>query len=807
MRTVVYGSLRRYGRRYLTAAVAVMVAVGFLVAVNALTSSAKTGLSSGIALPFADADVVASELTGDEAQALMARAEQEHAQAAVLGWTPQPVRAGQRLLGSDLDLGVIAPDQRFRWQELRSGRYPERAGEAVIDVNEAKRHRLEPGELLTVGTAPTTVRVRVVGVVDTPSIFVAAAVYLLWDDLAPWADQLSVDSVLWSQGTSPEAQLEQLTDWQPTATVELRDDHVEALKVEIDRGVDILALIGLLFVAIAVCVAVLVIANTFAIIFAQRARDLALLRCVGATRGQLLRSVRLEALAIGATASLLGVGLGIAGGYGLVAAIDALSDSFTMGAIAWNPLWIGAAALLGTLTTVVAAWLPTRRVVRVRPLQALRPEAAQPITARAGALRLGCGVGLLLLGSVALAWAVREHQVEPMLAGGITVFAGVLALGPLLVPAVIRAIGRLLAPLGGAPARLATRNAVRNPRRSASTTAALLIGVTLTSAVLTGLATARGAVAEEMDRSDPVDVAITAGRAEPLSNELIAAIGRQRDVLDVDALRGTTVRSPELGRIDVAVAGSQAPRSSEPVSADDDTVLMPIDLIGEAGLPERVRLRTAQGSVLLRTEVGDGWGNIALVSATTLARLSAEPTIRAAWVRARDGADAEDLTGDLTALAASEDAAVASALSQRGYVDLQLTVLTAAIVGLLGISVLIALVGIAGTLGLSVLERTREHAMLRAVGLSRGGLRRLLGFEAALLSVTATVIGVALGLAFAWVAIRTVVTPAVPGVTMTWPVGQLVAVVAISAVAGLASCVLPARRAVRITPIAGLAQE
>ncbi|MFS3127363.1 ABC transporter permease [Nocardioides sp. Bht2] len=807
MRAVLLGSLRRYGRRYLTAGIAVMVAVGFLVAVDALTSSAKEGLTADVAVPFQDAEVVAAQLSGADATTAMARAERAGAEASVLGWTPQPVRAGDRLLGSDVDLGVVSASDRFRWQELRTGRFPQRTGEAVIDVNQAKTHRLELGDELSIGTGATTREVRVVGIVDTPSIFVAAAVYLLWDDLRPWADQLYVDSLLWAQGTSTSAQIDQLARWFPDAEVQPRDQHVEALKVEIDQGVDVLALIGLLFVAIAVCVAVLVIANTFAIIFAQRARDLALLRCVGATRGQLLRSVRIEALAIGLTASALGVALGVAGGYGLVAAINGVSDSFTMGAVSWNPVWIGSAALLGTLTTVVAAWLPTRRVVRVRPLQALRPEAAQPVADRAGLIRVGCGLLLAGTGSVALGWAVRDQQFELMLAGGIAVFAGVIALGPVLAPALIRVLGGALARLGGAPVRLATSNAVRNPRRSASTTAALLIGLTLTSAVLTGLATARGAVGEEMDRSDPVDVAITASTAEPLSTELVAAIGRQSDVLAVDALRGVQVRSPQLGRIDVAVAGPRTPRAADVVTPDDTTLLVPVDLVPDDGLPAKVTLRTTEGSVRLRTEIGDGWGPTALISAAALARLSSEPSTRAVWVRAQDGADAEDLTGDLTAVAASEDAAVTSALSKRGYVDLQLDVVTGAIVGLLGISVVIALVGIAGTLGLSVLERTREHAMLRAIGLTRKGLRLLLAVEAALLSVTATVIGVALGLAFAWVAVRAVVEPAVPGVTMTWPVGQLLTVVAISALAGLASCVLPARRATRITPIAGLAQE
>ena len=176
------------------------------------------------------------------------------------------------------------------------------------------------------------------------------------------------------------------------------------------------------------------------------------------------------------------------------------------------------------------------------------------------------------------------------------------------------------------------------------------------------------------------------------------------------------------------------------------------------------------------------------------------------WVRAVPGTDAEDLDGDLAALAGST-ATLEGGYADRQWVDLQVDVMTGAVVGLLGISVMIALIGIGNTLGLSVLERGRENALLRAMGLTRQQLRRAMAAEGLLLSLVATMLGTAIGLAFAWVGVQVLVGRVMADAAMTVPVGQLAAVVLVAAVAGLGACVLPARRAARITPAAGLALD
>jgi putative ABC transport system permease protein len=195
----------------------------------------------------------------------------------------------------------------------------------------------------------------------------------------------------------------------------------------------------------------------------------------------------------------------------------------------------------------------------------------------------------------------------------------------------------------------------------------------------------------------------------------------------------------------------------------------------------------------------------AQISAATLRELTADPQTYAVWVRADAGADPEDLAGTLGVLA--PDAELINGKGQRAWVELQLDVFTWAVIGLLAISVLIALAGIANTLGLSVLERGREHALLRALGLTKRQLRRTLAAEAVLLSAVAAVVGTALGVFFAWGGSEILVGDILPDATFDPPVLQLIAVVVVAGVAGLVSCVAPSRRATRVSPAEGLALD
>ncbi|WP_210651204.1 ABC transporter permease [Nocardioides sp. SYSU D00065] len=804
MRGVLLASLRHHTRRYVAAALAVAIGVAFVVVTGMLTGATRAGLTADVGAPVAAVDHVVTIGAPRDVGRLVDAAAEDGVPALTLGYAMEPVSRDGVQLAASADIAEASLDPAMQWQQLEDGRFPTAAGEALADVNAAKSTGVAIGDVVRVGAGEAAVDVEVVGMVDSPAAF-GASLYVPWEVLEGFRDTLWIESLAW--GGSEELAREVA----PDASVEAADDWVAARQAEISQGVDVLAVMALLFVAIALFVAVMVIANTFAILFAQRLRDFALLRCVGVTRRQLRRAVRLEALALGVVASVLGLVLGTVLGYGLVALVAQWFAD--MGPAAIDPLWTGAALTVGVLVTLVAAWLPTRSATRVAPLAALRPDTGVDVRSAAGRWRLAAAGVLLVGGCLALAFSVATEALPVMLVGGTATFVGVLLLGPLLVPALIRLGGRLLG--AGPVRRLATGNAVRNPRRTATTAASLLVGVTLTTAVLTGLASSRTELDREMDLSHPIDATITAAD-DPLEADLADRVAGVEGVADVATLDGTTAL---IGEVEVPLAGVSARpgvvRGPNDFAPRDGVVWLPYSVIDElpAGRADRVwedrevTVTVAGRERTLQVKPATGWGRAGLVSTSTLAALDADPQPTAVWVRAVDGADAEDLQGDLAALAGASGAGLESGYSQRAWVDLQVDILTGSVVGLLAIAIVIALVGIANTLGLSVLERTRENALLRAMGLTRTQLRRALATEGLLLSAVATVMGTALGLAFAWVGVQVLLGTVVDDADLTVPVLQVAGVAVVAALAGLAACVVPARRAARVTPAAGLALD
>jgi len=471
-------------------------------------------------------------------------------------------------------------------------------------------------------------------------------------------------------------------------------------------------------------------------------------------------------------------------------------------------------------------------VVRVSPLAALRPDGAVDARTGTGRVRVVLGAVLLAGGAALLAVAAVRDSAVSMVAGGAALFAGVLLFGPLLVPHVVRGIGALLGPGG----RLATENAVRNPRRTATTTASLLVGVTLTTAVLTGLATTRASVDANHGSAHPLDVALTSWDG-PLAADVLEQVRATPGVGQAIAVEGVLV---EVGQGSVSGTGDDgetgdvgADRPLLLLSAPDaglvardggtfaaveaGTVALDADVYGDdpadrLGDPVTVRAVAGDGvhdvavdspEVVLQVTAGRGWGGAGLVASDTLAALGT-PRPHAVWVRAAADADPAALVGALETLAGTAGADVDNGLRAEVADDQVLGIITGATLGLLGISVVIALVGIANTLGLSVLERAREHAVLRALGLTRGQLRRMLATEAVLLSVTAALLGTVLGVGFAWVGYETFVKAALDAATWRVPWLELAAVLPVGVLAGLLAAVLPARRAAGVTPAAAL---
>ncbi|MBB2743342.1 UNVERIFIED_ORG: putative ABC transport system permease protein [Microbispora rosea subsp. rosea] len=803
MRTVFLASLRTHIRRYVAAAIAVSVAVAFVVVVGVLTSGARSGLMDGLGAPYRNADHVVSAATWPSSElnpkAAIAYTERHGENAAPTGRATLPARANGRRL-SETTVGPISTSEEWRWQKLTSGRFPAGIGEAVADVYFALAENVEVGDRVRIGEGAAARDVRVVGLVESPSPPAQAAIYVTWPQLLQWRDQLHLSAV------AVRGEVGQLPEG---AKAQSPEGFAAERLTYVQNRVDSLSVMLLLFAGSALFVSVLVIANTFSILFAQRLRDFALLRCIGATRRQMVRSVRREAAVVGVLASLAGTLVGIGLGYGLVALINAFRPAIPMGAAGLPTPWLLGGFAVGLVVTLVASWLPTRRVVRASPLAALRPDAAVDVHTATGLVRPALAVILLVIGLALLGVAMVRNSTALMVTGGGSVFTGVLLFGPVLVPRLVRITGALLGPAG----RLATENAVRNPRRTATTTASLLVGVTLTTAVLTGMATWRSSLNEQIGRDHPIDVALTSPK-EPVTTGLLDRVRRTPGVeqaIAVDgAVAGVAGLDEQIPVVTTPAAAQVARDGGAFARVEPGKIRIDSEAFGKnLGLRpgDRVMVRVGDRRAQLQVAVGTGWGPAAVVAPETLATLTDAPEPHAIWIRASSGTDPARLGSDLDQLADPVGAMIENGLRTWETLDQQLGIYTWSAIGLLGIAVVIALIGIANTLGLSVLERAREHAMLRALGLTRGQLRRMLAIEAVLLSVVATLLGTAIGVGFAWVGYETIVTRALSDAAMQVPWPSLGVVALIAALSGLLAAVLPARRAARVTPAAGLSLD
>lgn len=786
MRTVTMASLRLYRRRYLAALTAVAISVTFIVTIGALNASAKDGLTAGVGTPVRGADTVATELSSrdtEAADAIVEAADAEGGAAAPFGYAVDDKNNA---------LGVLADDETLRWQELVDGQWPSASGELVVGQQAAKSHDASLGDSISFNGADF----RIVGVVDSSDAGTPVDYFVPWEG-ARNLPEFSIESVL-----IRDADTSAITAAAPGVDVISADAYVQDLQTQATQGVDVLTLLLMVFATVALTVAAIVIANTFSILFAQRTSEIAMLRCIGATRRQVRRSVRFESLIIGLVSSVVGVLVGLGLGYGIVALIRNLFPDAGLGAASVTPVWIAGAFAVGVVVTMVAAWLPTRSTTRISPLEALRP-ADSTLGTPAGRVRVGIGVALLAVGTALLAVAIANRNVVLMLVGGALFFVSVLVLGPSIVPPMIRGVGRLIAPVTGATGRLATDNAIRNPRRTATTTSALLVGVTLTSAVVTGMASSSAAIAETTRTDYPLDAALTGSLPADTLDEVLALPGVEKAV----PLSGTSeARIDGLGAPLAAVPRDTSVVRGTDALPDSDEIALPADLREKLGSPDEVTV-TVGGLDKTLTVTTSPYGPTPLVDVTTMRALSSAMEPVAVWVSGKENADSDDLVGDLEGAASGLGLDLYQQISKLGFIEQQLTVMTAVVIGLLSVAVLIALVGIGSTLGLSVLERRRENALLRALGVTRRQLRGTLTTEALLLAGAASVLGVAIGTLFGWIGVRVMVQRLMESAGVIIPFWQLAVIVAVASLAGVLASVLPSRRASRTPPAAGLTLE
>jgi putative ABC transport system permease protein len=835
LRTQLSGILRRPGRLIMTGLSVLVAAFVVFGTVMAYQITTRTTLDTFSGTPTATSLVAQTEV-GEFTAAQLTAVRALPGVAEAVGRRDEVLVLGS----SDATIGVSADPGSGPLSRLRvvAGSYPARAGELAVDRRTAERLAIGPGGRLALRNGneqgkPFTVTVT--AVVDGPA--------------SSWEQAYAPDRVVAAMSVSKtylridiRAAAGASTDALTAAVMQAVDpkgangasvrtgDGVRTLeaKGQVKQFDEIFALIAM-FVAIAVIAAALVATSTFRIVFAQRLRQLALLRTIGAHRGQLVRALAVEGAVVGLVSGTVGVLLALLAGH--VAPPVARWAGQTMSSPGVPIAAIVAVVLGATLVTLGAVLAPAFSAAGVAPLQALRAASTVAGGRTIGHLRLVLGV-LLAAGAVAVAALVMvnvpaadapviggsDYNVGQWLAAivvsGTLAFCALIALGPLLIRPLLAAAGwplRRLGPTG----QLAVSGIGGTPRRAAAVSVVVALGVTLVAGTVVGTACLQAYVDQGLAVSAPADFDVFSND-KPLPGEVVRRLRADPDLTNVSPYR----------RIEIVAGGETT------VAADLDLTAVPAlaQLATATGridavVPGRVVLgaglaaqlhRTAGDTLVLSSPKGT-------VSVTVAATLPDTAPLDAAVIAApadltRLGA-APDPTGVLVDAAApgekgrnaakaairdvlgTDSGTVVSDLAdERDKTKEQVSNLFLMALGLLGLTVLIAVVGVGTTTALSVLERTQESGLLRALGLSRPGLRTMIGVESGLYGVIGSVLGLVLGVPYAWLSIMVLDL----GAPLELPAGQLlVLVVALAAITALAG-LLPARRAARVSPVVAL---
>lgn len=843
-------SLRAHKRRFAGTFLAVLLGVAFLAGTLVMGDTLRASFSVlfGDATKGTDAVVRSADAitTPGESQgvrrpvdtALVGTVERVPGVAAA---APDIQGAGQ-LVGSDgKPIGGQGPptlagnwitDPKLNPYQLAAGHAPSKPSEVVVNRGAAKKGGLKIGDTTTLRT-PDPVKVTIVG-------------------LATFGGEDGMAQVTFTGMTQADAEKYLTAKPGEAANIRVRAGPgvgqaklVSALTPVLPKGVEaitgqesaqentdmissqflnIFTAFLLVFSGIALLVATFSIHNTFAIVVAQRTRENALLRALGASRRQVTASALVEASVVAVTASALGLAGGIGIAAGLQALFPAIGFPFPKGNLVISGLSMLLPLAVGVVVCLGSALLPAVRAGRTAPLAALRETAVDQSGASRGRAIVGAALAVLAVGATLTGVLVNPSLWLAGL-GAVLALAAFVVLGPVASSTAVRALGAPLDKLRGVTGGLARRNALRSPKRTAATASALMIGVAVVSLFTVFGASLKATMDQTVSRSFAGDVAVSTpsfgAGGSGLSPRLAPAIARQpavqyavglgRGVAEVDGKgRALTVTDPvTLGKV-----------------FDLGDVRGSLDHLGTNGIAltqkeaDKQHLTTGDTARLIFTDGKQETFTVRAVYGRS--ELAGDYVItRAAWAphRTQDADTVVAVTFKNGVSTADGKAAVKKvagqygnpevqtrdeyAQSSAGGIDMMLTLVYA----LLALAVLIALLGIANTLTLAIHERTRELGLLRAVGQTRAQLRAMVRWESVLVAAFGTAGGLALGGFLGWVLVRASDGASDSAFAFAIPPVRLVVVALVGLAAGALAGLRPARRAARLDVLRAIATE
>ncbi|MEV0094775.1 FtsX-like permease family protein [Streptomyces sp. NPDC050738] len=742
-------------------------------------------------------------------------------------------------MGSDNGAPTIAGNwgtNDARTMDITSGHAPRGPTEVMVDADTAKKHHLKLGDELRTIAVSGDLRARISGIatfkVTNPG---AAVVY--FDTATAQKGLLGAPglfthiSVTAQDGIS-DTQLKQNVAGELHSTYKLQTQKESEAANKSNVGfLDVMKYAMLGFAGIAFLVGIFLIINTFSMLVAQRTREIGLMRAIGSSRKQINRSVLVEALLLGIFGSVLGVAAGVGLAIGLMKlmgsiGMDLSTDDLT---VKWTTPAIG--LLLGIVVTVVAAYVPARRAGKISPMAALR-DAGTPADGKAGWIRASIGLVLTGGGAAALFAAAQADKASEgslfLAAGVFFTLIGFVVIGPLLAGVVVRAISALVLRMFGPVGRMAERNALRNPRRTGATGSALMIGLALVACLSVVGSSMVASATDELDRSVGADFIIQSSNGQPVVPQAEKALRAAPGIEHITSYKypDAKITSPDGTTEDQGISATDPSYMQdlrrETVSGDlkaaYGTNAMSVgDTYADkhhvkVGDTLSVAFKGGQTAKLKIAAITSDDSNVdkeaMYTSITTLSQyMSADkmPKNMIMFGKAKDGQEDAAYAALKKSLDGYPQYKVQNQTDFKQELKDQIGQLLNIVYGLLALAIIVAVLGVVNTLALSVVERTREIGLMRAIGMSRRQLRRMIRLESVVIALFGALLGLGLGMGWGTTAQKLLALEGLKVLEIPWP--TIITVFVGSAFVGLFAALVPAFRAGRMNVLNAIATD
>ncbi|MFD4622475.1 ABC transporter permease [Streptomyces sp. NPDC058475] len=711
---------------------------------------------------------------------------------------------------------------------LTSGHAPQGKGEVAIDAETAKRAGYKVGDTVRLSVDGPVLTPTVSGIFTTDDGNVAAGGSLALFDTATAQklfhsvgsyDEIDVKAAAGTSQTALRDALDAVVPKDVASTTtgrQLADDQA----AQISSAMSGMKTGLLVFAGIALFVGTFIIANTFTMLVAQRTKELALLRAVGASRRQVTRSVLLEAFVVGAVAAVAGLAAGIGIGAGMRSLMGSLGATVPDGPLVISSGTIATALLVGILITMLAAWLPGRRAAKIPPVAAMSSVHAKATTKSLvvrntiGALFAAAGVAVVLY---ATTMDGSDGQ-APMGLGAVLLILGVFVLTPLLSRPLIAAAAPVLR-VFGVSGKLTRQNSVRNPRRTAATASALMIGLTL----ITGMTVMAGSLQKSIDKMASsalkADYVVSMANGNSLSPDVEKKLASVDGVTDISSLRDAPSRIDQQTEYLTGVNGRSITKLTDLTIADGAFTVGGTRTVvdkdtakahgWQAGSDFTVSYEDGRKGKLTVAGVYEGNEMIhgIIVDNATLSphRTDAASDMQVMVKTSSGASDAtknklEKALGDNPAVKVQDKKDISDGIAQM------FTLMLNMLYGLLAMAVIVAVLGVINTLAMSVFERSQEIGMLRAIGLDRKGIKRMVRLESLVISLFGGVLGIGLGVFFGWAA-GELLGSKMSTYELVLPWARMGIFLLLAATVGVLAALWPARRAARLNMLTAIKSE